>query len=310
MSRRPIILDCDPGHDDAIAILLAANNPELELLGITVSTGNQTLKKTARNALNVCDYLNVEVPVAQGAPRPLVRDLQIAEDIHGESGLDGVDFQTHDRHLDERHAVDFIIETLLQSGSPITMVTTGPMTNLAMALRRAPKIKDNIREVVLMGGSFGYGNVSPAAEFNILVDPEAAHIVFSSGLKVTMVGLDATRQVLVLPDIVKRMENINSRASDLFVKLMKVFNENQRKIFGLPGGPLHDPLTIAYLTDPEVLRTKHVHCSVDLSHGESHGRTNCDMFGYLGKEANTHVATEVDVTRFWDIVEAAIRRYD
>ncbi|MFW5892874.1 MAG: nucleoside hydrolase [Bacillota bacterium] len=310
MTKRPIILDCDPGHDDAIAMLLAWNNPALELRGITVATGNQTLEKTGKNALNVCDYLGIDVPVALGCPRPLLRELQIANDIHGESGLDGVDFQPHEKTYDPRHAIDFMIETLLASETPITIVTTGPMTNLAMALRKHPGIEPHIKEVVLMGGSYGYGNVSPAAEFNILVDPEAAHIVFSSDLKVTMVGLDATRQVLVLPEVVKRMEKINNKASDLFVRLMKVFNENQRKIFGLPGGPLHDPLTIAYLTDPSVLTTKHVHCSIDLSHGVSHGRTNCDMFAYQGKTPNTHVARTVDVAKFWDLIEEAIRRYE
>lgn len=310
MTKRKIILDCDPGHDDAIAMLLAWNNPALELVGITVASGNQTLKKTGRNALNVAQYLSIDVPVALGCERPLVRPVRIAADIHGESGLDGVDFPPLERTFDERHAVDYLIETLRGSDTPITMVTTGPMTNLALAMRKAPDITDHIEEVVLMGGSYGYGNVSPAAEFNIIVDPEAAHIVFDSGLLVTMIGLDATRQVLVLPKVVERMAAIDNEASDLFVKLMKVYNENQQRIFGLPGGPLHDPLTIAYLTDPKVIKTKHVHCTIDLSHGQSYGRTNCDMFAYQGGHANTYVATEVDVDRFWDIIENGIRRYD
>ncbi len=310
MTKRKLILDCDPGHDDAIAIMLAGNHDGFDLLGITVSTGNQTLKKTGINALNITQFLTIDVPVCLGLERPLVRDLQIADDIHGESGLDGFNFPPLHKSFDQRHAVDFIIDTLFESKEKVTFVTTGPMSNLAMALRKAPKIVDHIEEVVLMGGAHGYGNVTPAAEFNILVDPEAAHIVFSSPVKVTMIGLDITRQVQVLPKIVKRMAAINNKASDLFVKLMNVFNENQARVFGLKGGPLHDPVTIAYLIDPSLLKTKHAHCEIDLSHGISYGRTNCDLFDYLKQDANTFVAHHIDVEKFWNIIERSIRSYD
>jgi len=310
MPKRNLILDCDPGHDDAIAIMLAGNHPDINLLGITVSTGNQTLLKTGHNALNLANYLNIDVPIALGSDRPLVRPLQIASDIHGETGLDGFDFPKHTKTYHQSHAVEFIKNTLLESEEKVTIVTTGPMTNLALAIRMNPKIIEYIEEVVIMGGAYGYGNVSPAAEFNILVDPEAAHIVFSSPLKVTMIGLDITRQVMVLPDIVRRMETLDTKASDLFVKLMDVFNENQREVFGLPGGPLHDPVTIAYLIDPTLLKTKHVHCAIDLSQGISHGRTNCDMFDYLKQKKNTYVANAIDVDKFWTIVEDGLKRYE
>ncbi len=310
MKKRKILLDCDPGHDDAIAIMLAGRHPGLELMGITVEAGNQTLEKTGRNALNVVQYLDLDVEVALGSSRPLVRELQIAEDIHGESGLDGFEFPDLERDFSDKHAVTFLIDILRQSEEKITIVTTGPMTNVALAMRLEPKIIENIEEVVLMGGSYGYGNVSPAAEFNILVDPEAAHIVFTSGLKVSMMGLDVTRKVLALPSVVKRMEAIGNKASRMFADLMNAFNENQRKVYGFEGGPLHDPVTIAYLVAPDMLTMKHVHCDIDLSHGVSYGRTNCDVFDYLKQEKNAYVATDIDAERFWELIEQGLKRYD
>ncbi|MDC0558798.1 nucleoside hydrolase [Candidatus Izimaplasma bacterium] len=307
--KRKIILDCDPGHDDAVAIILAGKNPMFDLLGITVESGNQTLAKTGRNALNLCQFLDINVPVCLGASNPIIKEVEVCEAIHGESGLDGFDFPELKIGFDPRHAVDFIIETVLKSNEKVTMVTTGPMTNLALAIRLEPNILNNIEEVVLMGGSYNNGNVTPAAEFNIFCDPEAAYIVFNSGLKVTMVGLDVTRKVLVLPEIVERMVKIGNDASELFTKLMIVFNENQKRVFGFDGAPLHDPVTIAYLIDPTVLEVDFVNCEIDISHGSSYGRTNCDMFGYLNQIKNTYVAKDIDVDKFWDIIEDALKMY-
>ncbi|MBN2540327.1 MAG: nucleoside hydrolase [Bacilli bacterium] len=309
MDNRRIILDCDPGHDDAVAILLAGNTPGIELLGITVESGNQTLEKTGRNALNLVQYFGLDIPVCKGVPYPIIKDVEVCSAIHGESGLDGFDFPPLTIDYDKRGAVEYIIETIRSSKEKITMVTTGPMTNLALALRVAPSIVENIEEVVLMGGSFTNGNVSPAAEFNILTDPEAAYIVFGSGCKLTMMGLDVTRKVLVLPEIVERMEKVGNKASDLFCQLMKVFNQNQKRVFGWEGGPLHDPVTIAYLIDPSVVTLQHVHTEIDISHGPSYGRTNCDMPDYLKRETNSFVAISVDVQKYWDIIEAGLRRY-
>ncbi len=309
MNKRKLILDCDPGHDDAIAIVLAGKNPMFELLGITVVSGNQTLEKTGNNALNLCQYLDLDVPVCLGASRPIIKESEVCAEIHGETGLDGFDFLELEKKYDKRSAVQFMIQTILNEHDKVTMVATGPLTNLALAIRLEPKILENIEEVVLMGGSYTNGNVSPAAEFNIYVDPEAAQIVFTSGLKVTMVGLDVTRKVLVLPEIIERMEKIGNNAAKLFAKLMKVYNANQKHVFGLNGGPLHDPVTIAYLIDQSLLEIKHVHCDIDISHGSSYGRTNCDMPDYQHQEKNTFVATDIDVKRFWDIIENGIRNY-
>lgn len=216
MSKRKIILDCDPGHDDAVAILLAAKNPNLELLGITVVAGNQTLENTQRNALRVVQHLGLDIPVYAGCGQPMVRDKVIAGDIHGETGLDGPVFEPLTRKIEAKHAVNYLVKTLMNSDEKITMVTTGPMTNLGMAIRMEPKILDKIQEIVFMGGSYANGNVTPAAEFNILADAEAAHVCISSGLPITMVGLDVTRKALCYPQIVERMRKIGNKASVLF----------------------------------------------------------------------------------------------
>ncbi len=310
MKTKKIILDCDPGHDDAIAILVAHAHEKIELMGITVVSGNQTLEKTGINALNICQHLNIDVPVCLGASEPLIKPRQVCPDIHGETGLDGFDFPPLEKDYDPRKAVDFINDVLTHSQEKITIVTTGPMTNLALALKLYPDIKTHIEEVVLMGGSYQHGNVSPAAEFNIYADPEAAYIVFNAGLRIKMFGLDVTRKVMVLPEIISRMEIINNKASLLFPQLMLAFNRNQKKVFGLPGGPLHDPLPIVYLIDPEVCELRFVHCDIDISRGPSYGRTNCDLFGYLKMPENTYVAVNVDVQKYWNIIEACLKKYN
>ena len=309
MDRQKIILDCDPGHDDAVAIMLAAGAPSLELLGLTVESGNQTLEKTVRNACRVLQWIGREdIPVYAGCDRPMVREKLTAGDIHGESGLDGPVFPPLRKQPETGHAVAFLIRTLLASGGDVTVVTTGPMTNLAMALRLEPRIAEKIRRIVLMGGSFTNGNVSPAAEFNILADPEAAQVCFTAGRPVTMVGLDVTRRVLCTPAIVGCMARLDTPASRLFVDLMGHFCKTQKAVFGWEGGPLHDPVTIAWLIDPAVLRTQPMNAQIDLSRGPSYGRTNCDAYDYLGLPHTADVAVEIDAARFWDIVEDGLRR--
>lgn len=309
MEKTKIILDCDPGHDDAVAIMLAAREPSLELLGVSVVAGNQTLENTQRNARNVLQWLGADIPVYAGCDRPMVRDKVIAADIHGSTGLDGPVFPPLLKRLEPEHAVQFLIRTLLESEGDITVVTTGPMTNLAMAMRLEPKITEKIRRIVLMGGSFTNGNVTPAAEFNIIADAEAASVCFRSGRPITMVGLDVTRKALCYPEIVERMGRIGNRASNLFVALMGHFCKTQKQIFGWEGGPLHDPVTIAYLIDPEVLVTKPMNVQIDIRSTQSYGRTNCDYYGYQKLPPTADVAVDIDVARFWDIVETGLRRY-
>ncbi len=308
MVKRKIIIDCDPGHDDAIAILAAIASPKLELIGLTVESGNQTLEKTGRNALNLACYLGADVPVSLGANHPLKRNPQTCAAIHGESGLDGFTFPTYDKKFDKRDAVT-LLKDLLLANEHVTLVPTGPLTNIALLLLMHPEVKSHIDEIVLMGGSIGHGNVTPAAEFNILCDPEAADVVFNSGLVVKMLGLDVTRQVLVLPEVITRMEKYHNKASKLFVDLMKVFNENQKKIFGFSGAPLHDPATIVSLIDEDAIHFEYMNVDIDVSGGPSYGRTNCDQFNYLKRKPNAYVATSINKDKYWDVIEDCIKRY-
>jgi ribosylpyrimidine nucleosidase len=309
-TKRKIIMDCDPGHDDAVAILMAARHPSLELLGITTVRGNQTIEKTTRNALHVCQWLGIEVPVCQGMSRPIVRDPPPVEDrLHGDSGLDGPEFPPLKKQADRRHGVDFIIDTLLSAAGQITLVPTGPLTNIAMAIRKEPAILEKIEEIVLMGGCYQLGNVTPAAEFNIHADAEAAHIVFTCGRPVSMMGLDITRKALCLPAVIERMEKIENRAARLFAGMMRYFSMTQKRVFGWEGGPLHDPTCIAYLIDPSCIEQKSMYTEIDIRSEQSYGRTNCDYFSLRKEPHNSRVAVNIDVEKFWDIVEQCIGLY-
>ena len=202
MKKRKIILDCDPGHDDAIAIMLAARHPAIDLLGITIVAGNQTLNKTLVNGLNVCQKLDINVPIHAGMPKPIMREQIVADNIHGESGLDGPIFAPLVRKAESKHAIQYIIDTLMNSDGDITLVPVGPLTNIAVAMRMQPAILPKIREIVLMGGAYGTGNFTPSAEFNIYADPEAARVVFTSGVPLVMMGLDLTNQTTCTADVI------------------------------------------------------------------------------------------------------------
>lgn len=309
--KRNIIIDCDPGHDDAVAIMLAARNPKINLLGITTVNGNQTLEKVTKNALNICQCLDIDVPVCKGLAGPIVREAPpVEERVHGDSGLDGPVFEPLTKQLDKRHAVDFIIETIMNSKEPVTLVPTGPLSNIAMAIKKEPRILENIDEIVLMGGAYQHGNVTPAAEFNIYADAEAAYVVFECGVPVVMMGLDLTRQALCYPEVVERMDKVKTKAGKLFVDLMRFFCLTQKRTFGWEGGPLHDPTTIAYLIDPTCIETKSVNTEIDITGGSSHGRTNCDYFMLSDAKKNSKVAVKLDVKKFWDIVEENLKLYD
>ena len=310
MQKEKIILDCDPGHDDAVAIMLAAINPKIELLGITVVAGNQKLEKTVNNALKVCNHLNLNVPVYSGMSRPMIREQLIADDIHGETGLDGPKFEELKIKAEDKHAVNFIIDTLMNSDEKVTLVPTGPLTNIGMAIRFEPRIIEKINRIVLMGGSYQLGNMTPAAEFNILADPDAAHIVFSSGVKIVMMGLDLTRQASATKEVVEKIKSLNNKASKLFVDLMEFFAASQKNVFGWSAPPVHDPTTIAYIIDPECIEVKPMFCEIELWSERSYGRTLCDYFGILKKEPNVDVAVKLDFDRFWNLIYENLKLYD
>lgn len=306
--KRNIVLDCDPGHDDAVAIMLIGKNQNFNLLGISVASGNQTLEKTALNTWNVCEYLGIDVPIALGCERPLIQNPMICPKVHGESGLDGFTFPHYEKKYSPLKGAELIIDCVMKN-SDVTVVTTGPMTNLALAMRLEPKIIKRIKEVIFMGGSTDNGNVSPAAEFNILVDPEAASIVINSGVSLKMIGLNVTRKVLLDDAIIQRFSKIKNKAGILFHDLMRVFLDNQRKTFGIDAAPLHDPVTIASLMDDTLVAYKNMNVQIDLSHGSSYGRTNCDVFDYLGQNHNCLVAMDIDEAKFWDILEKSLEAY-
>ncbi len=311
MEKIKIILDCDPGHDDAIAMLMAARHPAIELLGITIVAGNQTLEKNLVNALNVCQLLDIDVPVYAGMKRPIMRQQIVAGDIHGETGLDGPVFGPLHRKAQPEHAVRFLIDTLLASDGDITLVPVGPLSNIAVAMRMEPAIVPKIKEIVLMGGAYGLGNTTPAAEFNIYADPEAARVVFTSGVPIVMMGLDLTNQTVCTPDIIRRMEAVGNTAGKLFGDIMRFTLNTQREFNGLEAGPVHDATCIGYLVDPACITTRDMHVVVDVNEGPCYGRTVCDEMrvrrGLV--EANAKVGVGIDTARFWDLVEACLRMY-
>lgn len=305
---RKIILDCDPGHDDAIAILLAHGNPEIELLAVTTVVGNQTLPKVTRNALAVARIAGItDVPFAAGADRPLVRALENAPDIHGESGMDGPVLPEPAIALDERHAIDLIID-LVMSHEPgeITLVPTGGLTNIALAARKEPRIVERVREVVLMGGGYHVGNWSAVAEFNIKIDPEAAHIVFNESWPVVMVGLDLTHQALATPEVVERIAAIGTGPARFVEELLEFFGTTYKDAQGFDSPPVHDPCAVAYVIDPTIVRTVKVPIDIELAGTLTLGMTVADFRSPAPADCSTWAATELDHARFWGLVTDAL----
>lgn len=310
MERRKIILDCDPGHDDAIAIMLLGAFPEkAELVGITAVAGNQTVDKTFQNARRVTEYLGIDVPVYRGCEGPLFRSPVLADDIHGETGMDGFTFRELTRVPEKEHGVLWMIRTLQEAADPLTILATGPMTNLAMAMRLEPGIVRKIHQIVFMGGAMGLGNVTPAAEFNMFADPEAAAIVLASGCPLVMAGLDVTMQALCSEETIARMTRQNSRAARLFRDTMTSYCAVECKTYHVTAAPLHDPVAAAWLLNPGLIELKSMHVSVDCTGGEGYGRTYCDYYGKTGSEPNCRVAVKLEADAFWNLIEEAIGRY-
>ncbi|MFC0529569.1 nucleoside hydrolase [Phytohabitans kaempferiae] len=303
----PIILDCDPGHDDALAIMLAAADPRLDLLAITTVAGNTTLDKATLNARRVCTIAGISgVPVAAGCDAPLAGELRIADDIHGASGLDGPEFGEPAVPLAGEHAVALTRRLLLDHPEPVTLVPTGPLTNIATLLRDHPEVAPRIREIVLMGGSTGRGNITPYGEFNIFVDPEAADLVLRSGLPVTVVGLNVTHQALVTPEVVTRFRALDTPLAEACVQLMTFFASTYDRVFGLPGPPLHDPIAVARVAEPALVRCVPAPVAIELTGVHTRGATVVDLHHRTGTPDNALVATGLDVAPFWDLVVGAV----
>lgn len=304
--RTPVILDCDPGHDDAIALLLALASPELEVLGVTTVHGNQTLEKTTANALRVLDLADRrDIPVAAGADRPLERELTVAAHVHGESGLDGPALPPPGRAPMAQHAVDFMIEQIVSSPRPVTLVPTGPLTNIALLLDRIGDV--NVERIVLMGGAIAEGNMTPAAEFNIWADPEAAARVFGSGLDVTMIGLDVTHRALTTPAIQERLRAKGSVGA-FVADLVDFFSVYHRDTYGWDGAPIHDAVAVAHVLWPGLVTTVERNVEVELESDLCRGRTVVDLWNRSGRPPNAHVGVDMDTERFFELLVERIGR--
>jgi len=290
----PILLDCDPGHDDAIALLLALASPELELLGVTTVAGNQTVEKTTANAIRVLELVGSDVPVAAGAGRPLVREPYVAAYVHGETGLDGPDLPPARREPVDQHAVDFLAERI----DGATLVATGPLTNVALLLAREEASPERI---VLMGGAIAEGNVTPAAEFNIWADPEAAARVFSSGLDVTMVGLDVTHQALLTDEHAAGLRE-NGRVGSVVADLLDFYGTFHKQVYDFEGSPIHDAVAVAQVIQPDLLELRELNVEIDRESELCRGRTVVDVWNRTGREANARVAVRIDARGFIELL--------
>lgn len=307
----PIILDCDPGHDDAIAMVLALASPELDVRAITASAGNQTPDKTLRNVLRMLTLLGrQDIPVAGGARKPLMRELIIADNVHGESGLDGPALPEPDFAPQTCTAVELMASTLRTSPQPITLVATGPQTNVALLLNSHPELHDKIARIVLMGGAMALGNWQPAAEFNIYVDPEAAEIVFQSGIPIVMAGLDVTHKAQIHDQDIARFRQLGNPVATVVAGLLDFFMAYHRdEKWGFVGAPLHDPCTIAWLLKPELFTSVERWVGVETQGKYTQGMTVVDYYFLTGNPPNTTLLLDVDRQGFVDLLAERLAFY-
>ncbi len=309
-TRRPVVLDCDPGHDDALAILLACASPGLDVLGVTTVGGNAGLAATTRNAIRVLTLLErTDIPVAAGADRPLVREQLVQPLFHGTTGLDGADLPEPAFDIRPETAIELTAALIRASDVPVTLVPTGPLTNIALFLRAFPSLHERIGAISLMGGSLGVGNTTASAEFNIWQDPEAAAIVFGAGVPILMSGLDATHQALVLPADIARLDALGTRTGRIFADLMRFFAIHHRDRYGWDGPPIHDAVAVGVLVAPWLIERRLLRIDVETGDGLTRGRTVGDEHGVGGRPANAEVCVNVDRAAFLDLIVDAVARF-
>lgn len=307
---RPVILDCDPGHDDALAIALALASPELSILGITTVAGNAPRGRTTRNALRVLALLGrPEVPVASGADQPLMRASWIPLDFHGESGLDGAALPEPAGEPVAQSALEFMASIIRASADPVTLVATAPLTNIGLLLRAVPELHARIGSIALMGGSMGEGNTTASAEFNIWQDPEAAAIVFGAGIPILMAGLDVSHQALVLPADIARMDAIDNRTGAVFADLMRFFAGHHRDRYGWDGPPAHDAVAVAMLVRPALIERVPMRIDIETGDGPARGRTVADPEGIGGLPTNVEIGVRLDRPGFIDLIVDALATF-
>lgn len=313
MADHRIIIDCDPGQDDAINLLLALSSPgELDVLGITTVAGNVPLDLTTRNARLMCDLAGrLDTPVYAGCDRPIVRELITAENVHGSTGIDGVDITTPRAPLQEQHAVDFIIDKLAGAADEsITLVPTGPLTNIAVAITREPELLPKIKMIVMMGGAMKEGgNHSPSAEFNMLVDPHAAKIVFECGRPIITMGLDVTHQVLASRARIARLRALHNPVADATCDMLEFFSRHDSKKYGADGAPLHDPCTVAFLLRPDIFKGRTCNISVETESPLTMGHTAVDFWHVTDRPENATWIYQADADAFYGLLEERLSRY-
>ena len=304
MNRIPVILDGDPGHDDAIAWMLAKSSPMLEIRAVTSVCGNQTIEKTTYNALRICTLLGIDCPIAMGKPAPLLAKPMNAPSVHGQSGLDGPKLPEPAMELSELRSVELMAKVLRESDAPVTIVSTGPQTNVAALLLAHPELKSKIGQISLMGGGIAHGNWTPAAEFNILVDPEAAKVVFESGIPIIMSGLDVTEKALIYPKDFERVRAVGNPVARVVADWLEFFYEFHRNL-GYPGAPVHDPVAVVSLIRPELLISKDLCVEVETKGEYCRGAT----VGHNRKKPNARVNLGIDRDGFADLLVEAVRSY-
>ncbi|WP_127126959.1 nucleoside hydrolase [Georgenia sp. SYP-B2076] len=303
----PVVLDCDPGHDDAIAILLAVQSPRIDLRAVTTTFGNCAVEDATRNALRVLELAGApQVPVAVGAAGPLTGAAELGNYVHGRSGLDGPDLPEPVTRPVTQSAVDLMGEVLTAAEEPVTLVATGPITNVARLLQGAPGVRDRIREVIFMGGSTERGNHTPTAEFNAYSDPEALEVVLEAGVRPRMVGLNLTHQALATADVVDRLRAMDHRLGRVAAGWMGFFGSSYRQVWQFDSPPVHDPCTLAALIDPHLVRWQEAFVAVETAGRWTRGTTVVDLFGRLGRPANAEVAMTLDVRGYWELVLGSI----
>ncbi|MCM1991005.1 nucleoside hydrolase [Oceanirhabdus seepicola] len=307
LKKKPVIIDCDPGYDDALALILALGNEKLDVRAITTCAGNQTGEKILKNALNIVSFLEKDITVALGAKKPLMRELEIAPEVHGETGLDGAELPEGNRVANKENAINLMKKIIMETDEKITIIVTGPLTNMALLLTLYPEVKDKIYEISIMGGACFGGNVTPCAEYNIKTDPEAAEIVFKSGIKIAMCGLDVTHRALFTKADFRDIRAIGNNTSELAYRILVAYSKYYEENTELEGIPVHDACAVAYAIDSSIFETKKCYVTVETKGEFTTGQTVVDYRDLLRKEKNVEVAFDIDKGAFLNLFKAAIR---
>ncbi len=308
----PVIIDCDPGQDDAMMLFLALNAPELDVRGVVAVAGNVSMEKIKRNLAMLIDIVDRgDVPIYVGCDRPMIRNLVTAEYVHGETGINGIEIFEPQTTLQSEHGVDFIIDQLRSArDNEMVIVATGPLTNIAMALIKAPDIVEKIQQIVMMGGaSFEGGNVTPSAEFNIYVDPHACDVVLKCGRPIIMFGLDVTHKVMTTKNRVRAIRALANSVSDVAAGMLEFFGKHDSEKYSAEGAPLHDPCTVAWLLKPDLFKLKTCHVAVETMSELTLGHTAVDFWQVTGNKPNVRWAYDVDDDAFFDLLTERLARY-